>query len=140
EKIETVLKGLGFKNSDFDRDIGEFSGGWQMRVELAKLLVNNPDLLLIDEPTNHLDIVSIEWLENYLKNFKGGLVLISHDRRFLDNVTNRTIEIANKKIYDYKGNYSKYLVLHEEEMERVIQTKKNQEKEIERTQALINKY
>lgn len=140
ERIESVLKGLGFKQSDFDRDIGEFSGGWQMRVELAKLLVNQPDVLLIDEPTNHLDIVSIQWLEDYLKQFKGGVVLISHDRRFLDNVTNRTIEIANQKIYDYKCNYSKYLVLHEEELERVRQTKKNQDKEIERTQALIDKY
>lgn len=140
EKIESVLKGLGFKQDEFDKLIGDFSGGWQMRVELAKLLVNNPEVLLIDEPTNHLDIVSIQWLENYLKNFKGGLVLISHDRMFLDNVTNRTIEIANQKIYDYKCNYSKYLVLHQEEMERVEQTKKNQDKEIERTKALISKY
>ena len=140
ERIESVLKGLGFKSSEFDHDIGEFSGGWQMRVELAKLLVNNPDVLLIDEPTNHLDIVSIQWLEDYLKTFKGGLVLISHDRMFLDNVTNRTIEIANQKLYDYKCNYSNYLILHQEELERVMQTKKNQDKEIERTQALISKY
>jgi len=140
EKIESVLKGLGFQQNDFDKEIGEFSGGWQMRVELAKLLVNNPEVLLIDEPTNHLDIVSIQWLENYLQNFKGGLVLISHDRMFLDNVTNRTVEIANQKIYDYKCNYSKYLVLHKEEMERIEQTKKNQDKEIERTKALISKY
>ena len=140
EKIESVLKGLGFKPSEFDNDLGEFSGGWQMRAELAKLLVNNPDVLLIDEPTNHLDIVSIQWLEDYLKNFKGGLVVISHDKRFLDNVTNRTVEVANQKLYDYKCNYSKYLVLHAEELERVMQTKKNQDKEIERTQALINKY
>ena len=140
EKIESVLKGLGFKPTEFDKDLGEFSGGWQMRAELAKLLVNNPDVLLIDEPTNHLDIVSIQWLEDYLKNFKGGLVVISHDKRFLDNVTNRTVEVANQKLYDYKCNYSKYLVLHAEELERVMQTKKNQDKEIERTQALINKY
>lgn len=140
EKIESVLKGLGFKNDEFDNQIGSFSGGWQMRVELAKLLVNNPEVLLIDEPTNHLDIVSIQWLENYLKNFKGGLVLISHDRRFLDNVTNRTIEIANQRLYDYKCNYSKYLVLHAEEMERVLQAKKNQDREIKRTEELINKY
>ncbi len=140
EKIASVLKGLGFKQSDFGREIGEFSGGWQMRVELAKLLVNNPEVLLIDEPTNHLDIVSIQWLENYLKSFKGGLMLISHDRMFLDNVTNRTVEIANQKLYDYKCNYSKYLVLHQEEMERLAASKKNQEKEIERTQQLINKY
>lgn len=140
EKIEGVLKGLGFLQTDFDKEIGDFSGGWQMRVELAKLLVNNPEVLLIDEPTNHLDIVSIQWLENYLQNFKGGLVLISHDKMFLDNVTNRTVEIANQKIYDYKCNYSKYLVLHKEEMERLEQTKKNQDKEIERTKALISKY
>ncbi|PZE18315.1 ABC transporter ATP-binding protein [Putridiphycobacter roseus] len=140
ERIESVLKGLGFHPDDFDKDIGSFSGGWQMRAELAKLLVNNPDILLIDEPTNHLDIVSIQWLEDYLKNYKGGLVLISHDKRFLDNVTNRTIEVANQKIYDYKCNYSKYLVLHAEALERTMQTKKNQDKEIERTQALISKY
>lgn len=140
ERIESVLKGLGFKQDEFDNQIGSFSGGWQMRVELAKLLVNNPEVLLIDEPTNHLDIVSIQWLENYLRNFKGGLVLISHDRRFLDNVTNRTVEIANQRLYDYKCNYSKYLVLHAEEMERALQAKKNQDKEIKRTEELINKY
>jgi ATP-binding cassette, subfamily F, member 3 len=140
ERIEIVLKGLGFKQAEFDNEIGSFSGGWQMRVELAKLLVNNPEVLLIDEPTNHLDIVSIQWLENYLKNFKGGLVLISHDRRFLDNVTNRTVEIANQRLYDYKCNYTKYLVLHAEEMERTMQAKKNQDKEIKRTEDLINKY
>lgn len=140
EKIELVLKGLGFKQTEFDKLIGTFSGGWQMRVELARLLVNNPDILLIDEPTNHLDIVSIQWLENYLINFKGGLVLISHDKRFLDNVTNRTIEIANQRIYDYKCNYTKYLVLHAEEMERQMSAKKNQDREIKRTEDLINKY
>ena len=140
EKIEMVMKGLGFRSEELDNLIGTFSGGWQMRIELAKLLVNNPDLLLIDEPTNHLDIVSIQWLESYLKNFKGGLVLISHDKRFLDNVTNRTIEIANQRLYDYKCNYSKYIVLHAEEMERAMQAKKNQDREIKRTEDLINKY
>ncbi|MBK9193187.1 MAG: ABC-F family ATP-binding cassette domain-containing protein [Crocinitomicaceae bacterium] len=140
ERIEHVLKGLGFKPEEFDNLISSFSGGWQMRIELAKLLVNNPDVLLIDEPTNHLDIVSIQWLENYLKNFKGGLILISHDKRFLDNVTNRTIEIANQRLYDYKCNYSKYLILHAEEMERTMQAKKNQDREIKRTEDLINKY
>lgn len=140
ERIEHVLKGLGFKPTEFDNLISSFSGGWQMRIELAKLLVNNPDVLLIDEPTNHLDIVSIQWLEQYLKNYKGGLVLISHDKRFLDNVTNRTIEIANQRLYDYKCNYSKYLVLHAEELERTMQAKKNQDREIKRTEDLINKY
>lgn len=140
ERIEHVLKGLGFKPAEFDNMIGSFSGGWQMRIELAKLLVNNPDVLLIDEPTNHLDIVSIQWLEQYLKSYKGGLVLISHDKRFLDNVTNRTIEIANQRLYDYKCNYSKYLVLHAEELERTMQAKKNQDREIKRTEDLINKY
>lgn len=140
EQIELVLKGLGFKTNEFDNLIGSFSGGWQMRAELAKLLVNAPDVLLIDEPTNHLDIVSIQWLEDYLKNFKGGLIVISHDKRFLDNVTNRTVEIANQRLYDYKCNYSKYLVLHAEEMERTMQAKKNQDKEIKRTEDLINKY
>lgn len=140
ERIEQVLKGLGFKQQEFDNPISSFSGGWQMRIELAKLLVNNPEVLLIDEPTNHLDIVSIQWLENYLKNYKGGLILISHDRRFLDNVTNRTIEIANQRLYDYKCNYSKYLVLHAEELERAMQAKKNQDREIKRTEDLINKY
>ena len=140
ERIELVLKGLGFKQEDMDRSISSFSGGWQMRAELAKLLVNNPDLLLIDEPTNHLDIVTIQWLEQYLKQFGGALVLISHDRRFLDTVTNRTIEIANQRLYDYKCNYSNYLQLHAEELERVMQAKKNQDKEIKRTEELINKY
>lgn len=140
ERIEQVLKGLGFKSEYFDNQIGSFSGGWQMRVELAKLLVSSPDVLLIDEPTNHLDIVSIQWLEEYLKNYKGGLILISHDRRFLDNVTNRTVEIANQRLYDYKCNYTKYLVLHAEEMERAMQAKKNQDREIKRTEDLISKY
>ncbi|MBK6527009.1 MAG: ABC-F family ATP-binding cassette domain-containing protein [Crocinitomicaceae bacterium] len=140
EKIEHVLKGLGFKPTEFDNQIASFSGGWQMRVELAKLLVSSPDVLLIDEPTNHLDIVSIQWLEEYLKNYKGGLILISHDRRFLDNVTNRTVEIANQRLYDYKCNYTKYLVLHAEELERTMQAKKNQDREIKRTEDLISKY
>lgn len=140
ERIELVLKGLGFKSEDLDRPLSEFSGGWKMRAELARLLVNQPDVLLIDEPTNHLDIVSIQWLEDYLKAFKGGLVIISHDRRFLDNVTNRTVEVANQKLYDYKCNYSSFVVQHEEEMERLMQSKKNQDKEIKRTEDLINKY
>lgn len=140
ERVELVLKGLGFKQGDFDQLIGHFSGGWQMRAELAKLLVNQPDVLLIDEPTNHLDIVSIQWLENYLRQFKGALLLISHDKRFLDTVTNRTVEIANQRLYTYPCNYSKYLALHAEVIKQAAQAKKNQDKEIKRTEELIAKY
>lgn len=140
EKVEIVLKGLGFKQEQFDNPLSSFSGGWQMRAELAKILVNEPDVLLIDEPTNHLDIVSIQWLEDYLIAYNGAVVLISHDRRFLDNVTNRTVEIANQRLYDYKCNYSKYLVLHEEELDRTMRAKKNQDREIKRMEDLANKY
>ena len=140
ERVELVLKGLGFDPKEFDKNLNEFSGGWQMRAELAKLLVNEPDVLLIDEPTNHLDIVSIQWLEDYLISYNGALVLISHDKRFLDNVTNRTIEIANQRLYDYKCNYSKYLVLHAEELDRTLRAKKNQDREIKRMEDLANKY
>lgn len=140
EQAELILKGLGFLNSDLHRGYNEFSGGWQMRVELAKLLVQKPDVLLLDEPTNHLDIESIQWLETHLKKYAGTVMLISHDRGFLDAITNRTIEISNGKLYDYKFNYSKYLVKREEEMELQMQAYKNQQKHIEHTEQLINKF
>jgi len=140
EKIERVLKGLGFSQKDFARPMREFSGGWKMRVELGKLLLANPDLLLLDEPTNHLDIESIEWLEEFLVDYPGAVVLISHDRTFLDNVTKRTVEISNGKIYDYKFSYSKYIVQREGEIERQEQAAKNQQKYIEDTQKLIDKF
>ncbi len=140
ENIEKVLQGLGFEQGDFERKMSEFSGGWKMRVELAKILLMTPNLLLLDEPTNHLDIESIQWLEDFLKGHDGAIVLISHDRAFLDNITKRTIEISNGKIYDYKSPYSKYLVLRAEERERQEQAYKNQQKHIEHTEQLINKF
>lgn len=140
EKIEKVLKGLGFRSEDMNRKMLEFSGGWKMRVELGKILLQNPDLLLLDEPTNHLDIESIEWLEDFLKEYPGAIVLISHDRTFLDNVTNRTIEISKGKIYDYKFSYTKYIVQRESEIERQEREAKNQQKYIEDTEKLINKF
>ena len=138
--IEQVLLGLGFKRSDFNRLTDEFSGGWRMRIELAKLLLQKPNILLLDEPTNHLDIESIQWLEEFLQNYYGGVVLISHDRAFLDNITKRTIEISMRKIYDYKANYSKYVVLRQERKEKQIAEQKNQDKYIEQSQMLINKF
>ena len=108
---ELLLKGLGFNQNELNKPYSSFSGGWKMRVELAKLLIQKPNVVLLDEPTNHLDIESIQWLERYLKNYAGIILLISHDREFLDNITNRTIELANGKLYDYKCNYSKYLKL-----------------------------
>lgn len=140
EQIEKVLKGLGFKSADMDRPLKEFSGGWKMRVELGKILLQNPDLLLLDEPTNHLDIESIEWLEDFLVDYPGAIVLISHDRTFLDNVTTRTVEISKGKIYDYRFSYSKYLVQREGEIERQEAAAKNQQKYIEDTQKLIDKF
>ena len=112
--IEKVLYGLGFKSEDLNKLTDTFSGGWRMRIELAKVLLSNPDVLLLDEPTNHLDIESIVWLENFLKSYSGAVILVSHDRTFLDQVTNRTIEIANSKVYDYKASYTKYLDLRKE--------------------------
>ena len=138
--IEKVLKGLGFKGEDFERQSKEFSGGWRMRIELAKLLLSKPDVLLLDEPTNHLDIDSIMWLESFLQNYNGSVVLVSHDKMFLDNVCNRTIEISLGKIFDYKASYSKYLVLREERYEKQMQSKMNQDKEIKHTEDLIEKF
>jgi ATP-binding cassette subfamily F protein 3 len=137
---EKILQGLGFKRKDFNKLTDTFSGGWRMRIELAKLLLQNNDILLLDEPTNHLDIESIIWLEEFLKNYTGAIVLVSHDKMFLDNVTNRTIEISLGKIYDYKYPYSKYLVQRKELREKQLQTFKNQEKEIKQTEQLINKF
>jgi len=137
---EKVLFGLGFKPTDLNRPTTEFSGGWRMRIELAKILLQQPTLLLLDEPTNHLDIDAIEWLEEFLRGYYGSIMLVSHDRDFLDAVTNRTIEITTGKIYDFKANYSKYMNLREERLEQQSNEKKNQEKYIEHTQELINKF
>lgn len=140
EEIEKILKGLGFEASDFNRPTSEFSGGWRMRIELAKILLQEPDILLLDEPTNHLDIESIQWLEEFMETYSGSVMLISHDKQFLDNVTTRTIEISNQKIYDYKTNYSRYLVLRKERREQQENAAKNQQKIINQTEALIDKY
>ncbi|OIQ38138.1 MAG: glycosyl transferase family 2 [Bacteroidetes bacterium MedPE-SWsnd-G1] len=137
---EKILQGLGFKREDFDKLTDTFSGGWRMRIELAKLLLQNNDILLLDEPTNHLDIESIIWLEGFLKNYAGAVVLVSHDRMFLDNVTNRTIEISLGQIYDFKKPYTQYLALRGEIREKQLQAQKNQEKEIKQTEQLINKF
>jgi len=139
-EISQVLTGLGFTQYDFNRQTTEFSGGWRMRIELAKILLKKPDLLLLDEPTNHLDIESIIWLERWLRNYTGAVVLVSHDRLFLDSSTNRTIEIAFSRINDYKASYTKYLTLREDRIEKQIQAKKNQDKFIEETKVLINKF
>src|SRR5688572_9969055 len=140
EEIEKILKGLGFERKDFDRQTAEFSGGWRMRIELAKLLLQNPDVLLLDEPTNHLDIEAIIWLEEFMETFQGSVILISHDKTFLDNVTTRTIEISNQKVYDYKTNYSRYLILRQERKEQQESAAKNQQKVIDQTEMLIDKY
>ncbi len=139
-ETERVLQGLGFVREDFDRLTDTFSGGWRMRIELAKLLLQNNDILLLDEPTNHLDIESIIWLENFLKTYPGVVVIVSHDKMFLDNVTNRTIEISLGRIYDYNKPYSKYLVLRKEIREQQLATQKNQSKQIEQTEKLIEKF
>jgi ATP-binding cassette subfamily F protein 3 len=138
--VEKVLFGLGFKQSDLNRPVSEFSGGWQMRVELAKILVQRPDLLLLDEPTNHLDIVSIQWLESFLSEHHGSVILVSHDRAFLDNVTLRTIEISLGKIYDYKTNYSSYVLQRAERKEQQLAAYENQRKFIEETERFIDRF
>lgn len=140
EAIERTLLGLGFKRSDFDRPTSEFSGGWRMRVELAKILLTKPQVILLDEPTNHLDIESIQWLETYLSEYYGAVVLISHDRAFLDAVTNRTIEVLLGKVYDYKVSYSKYVTLRAERREQQQSAYDNQQKMIEDTQDFINRF
>ncbi|MGK0254529.1 MAG: ATP-binding cassette subfamily F protein 3 [Mariniflexile sp.] len=137
---EKILQGLGFKRADFKKLTDTFSGGWRMRIELAKLLLQNNDILLLDEPTNHLDIESIIWLEGFLKNCTGAVAIVSHDKMFLDNVTNRTIEISLGRIYDYPKPYSKYLVLREELRTQQLASQKNQQKQIEQTEKLIEKF
>ena len=139
-QTEKILQGLGFKREDFDKKTDTFSGGWRMRIELAKLLLQNNDLLLLYEPTNHLDIESIIWLEQFLKTFPGAVVIVSHDKMFLNNVTNRTIEISLGRIYDFNKPYSKYLVLRNEIKEQQISAQKNQDKQIQQTERLIEKF
>jgi ATP-binding cassette subfamily F protein 3 len=138
--IEKILLGLGFERTDFTRLTDEFSGGWRMRIELAKILLQKPDVLLLDEPTNHLDIESIQWLEDFLIDYNGAVILVSHDKTFLDNITTRTIEISLGKIFDYRANYSKYVVLRNERREQQESAAKNQQKYIEKTEVLIDKY
>ena len=137
---EKILQGLGFQRQDFEKLTDTFSGGWRMRIELAKLLLQNNDILLLDEPTNHLDIESIIWLEGFLRNYAGAVVIVSHDKMFLDNVTNRTIEISLGRIYDYPKPYTKYLVLREELRTQQLASQKNQQKQIEQTEKLIEKF
>lgn len=139
-ELEKTLLGLGFVRSDFGRNTSEFSGGWRMRIELAKLLLMRPDVLLLDEPTNHLDIESIQWLETFLKQKANVVVLVSHDRAFIDNVTNRTLEISCGKVYDYQVNYSKYVVLHQERIEQQMRAYENQQKQIQQTERFIERF
>ncbi len=139
-QTEKILLGLGFSMRDLNAPTDTFSGGWRMRIELAKLLLRDNDILLLDEPTNHLDIESIIWLEQFLKKFKGALVLVSHDRMFLDQVTNRTIEIVQQRIFDFKKSYSKYMIFREELRTQQLAAQKNQEKEIQQTEKLIERF
>ena len=138
--VEKTLLGLGFERKDFHRPTSEFSGGWRMRIELAKIILRSPDVFLLDEPTNHLDIESIQWFEDYLKNYSGAVILISHDRAFLDNVTHRTIEISLGKIYDYKVSYSRFVELRKERREQQLAAYRNQQKMIEDTKAFIERF
>jgi len=139
-EVEKCLKGMGFDRSDFTRPTSEFSGGWRMRIELAKLLLQNPDLILLDEPTNHLDIDSIQWLEDFLMNKAKGVIVISHDKAFIDNITNRTIEVTMGRIYDYKANYSHYLVLRQERRAAQIKAYDDQQKFILETKRFIDQF
>ena len=139
-EIERTLMGLGFKREDFDRSTSEFSGGWRMRIELAKLLLRRPDVLLLDEPTNHLDIESIQWLENFLKSSANAVVLVSHDRAFINNVTTRTIEINCRRIYDYKVAYDQFVVLRKERREQQLRAYENQQKQIQDTEDFIERF
>jgi ATP-binding cassette subfamily F protein 3 len=138
--VEKVLFGLGFKADDFQKITDEFSGGWRMRIELAKLLLQKNDVMLLDEPTNHLDMESIIWLENFLKDYPGAIVLVSHDKQFMTAVCNRTFDVNNRKVDDYKSDYTKYLELRKDRKEKLIQAKKNQDAEIKHTEELINKF
>lgn len=140
EDVEKTLLGLGFERTDFDRPTSDFSGGWRMRIELAKLLLQNPDVLLLDEPTNHLDIESIQWLEDFLINSSKAVVVISHDRKFVDNITTRTIEVTMGRIYDYKVNYSQYLVLRKERREQQMKQYEEQQKMIQETKDFIERF
>lgn len=140
QKAEQVLLGLGFQRSDFTKSTATFSGGWRMRIELAKILLKQPDVLLLDEPTNHLDINSIQWLENFLKNYSGAILLISHDRAFLDNITQRTIEVVLGKVYDYSVPYSKFLTLRTERREQQKRAFENQQKKIKDTEEFIERF
>ena len=139
-EMEKTLLGLGFVRSDFDRPTSEFSGGWRMRIELAKILLRHPDVLLLDEPTNHLDIESIQWLEQFLVSKAKAVVLVSHDRAFIDNVTSRTIEISMGKIYDYAVNYSKFVALRAERIEQQMRAYRNQQKQIADTEDFIERF
>ena len=139
-EIEKILKGLGFEREDFTRPTSEFSGGWRMRIELAKILLKNPDLILLDEPTNHLDIESVQWLEDFLINSSKAVIVISHDRAFVDNITNRTIEVTMGRIYDYKVNYTHYLQLRKERMEQQQKQFNDQAKMIAETQEFIDRF
>ncbi|MDG1657394.1 MAG: ABC-F family ATP-binding cassette domain-containing protein [Crocinitomicaceae bacterium] len=139
-EVEKALQGLGFKREDFTRKTSEFSGGWRMRVELAKILLQKPDLVLLDEPTNHIDIESVIWLEDFLKNRAKAVIVISHDKTFIDNITNRTIEVTMGRIYDYKANYSHYLVLREERREQQLKDAKEQQKFIKESKRFIEQF
>lgn len=138
--VEKTLTGLGFERTDFDRPMNEFSSGWQMRVEIAKILLKQPDLVLLDEPTNHLDIESIQWLEEFLSQYKGAVILVSHDRTFLDNITRRTVEITLGKIYDYKANYSGYVEMREERLESQLATYNNQQRQIRQIERFVERF